>query len=168
MEALREAVVNGIVHRDYRAAANTQIYIFRDRVEIVTPGGLPPGMREEDFGVKSVPRNPLLFGVFQRMGLVEQIGSGIRRIHRRCQEQPESQPESQLEARLVELLRDGPLAKSELSKALGQKEVSGPLNKTIRKLIRQGILEFTIPAKPSSRLQRYRLTGLGGGHGASR
>jgi len=164
VEALREAVVNGIVHRDYRAAANTQIYIFRDRVEIVTPGGLPPGMREEDFGVKSVPRNPLLFGVFQRMGLVEQIGSGIRRIHRRCQEQPESQ----LEARLVELLRDGPLAKSELSKALGQKEVSGPLNKAIRKPIRQGILEFTIPAKPSSRLQRYRLTGLGGGHGASR
>ena len=188
VEALREAVVNGIVHRDYRAAANTHIYIFRDRVEIVTPGGLPPGMREEDLGVKSVPRNPLLFGVFQRMGLVEQIGSGICRIHRRCEEygvaepqiqvteswvtttffrpdlgRPESRPESRLEARVVELLHDGPLAKSAISKALGQKKDSGQLNRTIRKLIRQEVLEFTIPEKPSSRLQRYRLTARGRG-----
>jgi ATP-dependent DNA helicase RecG len=36
-------------------------------------------MKEEDFGHKSVPRNPLLFGLFYRMDLVEQIGSGIRR-----------------------------------------------------------------------------------------
>ena len=47
-------------------------------VEIVTPGGLPVGMREEDLGHKSVPRNPLLFSLFYRTGLVEQ--SGIKRI----------------------------------------------------------------------------------------
>ena len=40
--ALREAVVNAIAHRDYRSTANVQVYIFQDRVEIVTPGGLPP------------------------------------------------------------------------------------------------------------------------------
>ena len=39
--ALREAVVNAIAHRDYRSTANAQLYIFQDRVEIVTPGGLP-------------------------------------------------------------------------------------------------------------------------------
>jgi len=86
-EALREAVVNAIAHRDYRSSANVQIYIFHDRVEIVTPGGLPAGMREKDLGVKSVPRNPLLFGILQRMDLVEQIGSGIRRIRQLCREQ---------------------------------------------------------------------------------
>ena len=50
VSALREAVVNAIAHRDYRSTANVQVYIFHDRVEIVTPGGLPAGMREEESG----------------------------------------------------------------------------------------------------------------------
>lgn len=42
-------------------------------------------MREEDLGLRSVPRNPLLFGILYRMGgLVEQIGSGIKRIRDAC------------------------------------------------------------------------------------
>ena len=84
--ALREAVVNAIAHRDYRSTANVQVYIFQDRVEVVTPGGLPAGMRELDLGSRSVPRNPLLFSMLYRMKLVEQIGSGIRRIHDSCTE----------------------------------------------------------------------------------
>lgn len=80
------AVVNAIAHRDYRSTANVQIYIFHDRLEIVTPGGLPAGMREEDLGVKSVPRNPLLFGMFYRMGMVERVGSGIKRIRQMCRD----------------------------------------------------------------------------------
>ena len=90
--ALREAIVNVIAHRDYRSTANVQVYIFQDRVEIVTPGGLPAGMREEDLGSKSVPRNPLLFGMLYRMKLVEQIGSGIRRIHDACSEYGVAEP----------------------------------------------------------------------------
>ena len=83
-DALREAMVNAIAHRDYRSTAKVQVHIFYDRLEIVTPGGLPAGMREEDLGIRSVPRNPLLFGMFHRMGMVEQIGSGIRRIRQEC------------------------------------------------------------------------------------
>ena len=90
--ALREALVNAIAHRDYRSTANVQVYVFRDRLEIVTPGGLPAGMREEDLGTKSVPRNPLLFGMFYRMGLVEQIGSGIRRIRQLCRDYEVAEP----------------------------------------------------------------------------
>ncbi len=85
-DALREALVNAIAHRDYRSTANVQIYVFRDRLEIVSPGGLPAGMREEDLGARSVPRNPLLFSLLFRMGLVEQIGSGIRRIRQLCRD----------------------------------------------------------------------------------
>lgn len=46
-EALRETVVNALAHRDYRSTANVQVYIFKDRVEIVSPGGLP---RRDDRG----------------------------------------------------------------------------------------------------------------------
>lgn len=57
-DALREAIVNAIAHQDYRSAGLTQIYIFSDRVEIVSPGGLPAGMTQNYLGVKSIPRDP--------------------------------------------------------------------------------------------------------------
>ena len=86
MPCVNEALVDAIAHRDYRSTANVQTYIFHDRLEIVSPGGLPAGMREEDLGTRTVPRNPLLLGVLYRMGLVEQIGSGIRRIRQLCRD----------------------------------------------------------------------------------
>jgi ATP-dependent DNA helicase RecG len=58
-------------------------------------------------------------------------------------------------------LSGGPLAKSELSARLGQKEVSGRLNQLIRVLLADQTIELTIPDKPNSRLQKYRLTGKG-------
>ena len=91
-EALREAVANAVAHRDYRSTANVQIYVFKDRVEVVSPGGLPAGMREADLGAKSMPRNPLLFGMLYRMDVVENIGSGIRRIRDLCREHDVAEP----------------------------------------------------------------------------
>ena len=91
-EAIREAVVNALAHRDYRSAANVQIYLFKDRLEVVSPGGLPAGMTEAALGLKSIPRNPLLFGVLHRMEAVEQIGSGIRRIRELCREHGVAEP----------------------------------------------------------------------------
>ena len=80
-EALREAILNAIVHRDYFVrGANIQIYIFSDRVEITNPGGLVKGMTIKDLGKKSLSRNNLLFGLMQRMDLVEKSGSGFLRI----------------------------------------------------------------------------------------
>ena len=91
-EALREAVANAAAHRDYRSTANVQIYVFKDRIEIVSPGGLPAGMTEPDLGVKSMPRNPLLFGMLYRMNVVEDIGSGIKRIRELCREHGVAEP----------------------------------------------------------------------------
>ena len=91
-EAIREAVVNALAHRDYRSTANVQIYLFTDRLEIVSPGGLPAGMTEADLGIKSIPRNPLLFGILHRMEAVERIGSGIRRIRDLCREHGVAEP----------------------------------------------------------------------------
>src|SRR3989344_242256 len=79
-EALREALLNAIVHRDYFSNAEIQVYIFKDRLEIVNPGGLVPGIRLSDLGKKSLSRNKLLFGLLSRMSLVEKAGTGILRI----------------------------------------------------------------------------------------
>ena len=88
------------------------------RVEIVTPGGLPAGMREEDLGSKSVPRNPLLFSTLYRMKLVEQIGSGIRRIHDACLEQDATIPAD----------HPGPAGAGGMDESSGYPEV-GPRNR---------------------------------------
>lgn len=78
--------------------------------------------------------------------------------------QPESQPESRpesLEVRVLRLLTAEPLAKAGLSSGLRQKEISGQLNKVIRLMLAEQTIEYTIPDKPSSRLQKYRLTAKG-------
>lgn len=56
--------------------------IFSDRVEITSPGGLVKGITKKDLGKKSLSRNNLLFGLLQRMGLVEKVGSGIIRMRK--------------------------------------------------------------------------------------
>ena len=68
----------------------------------------------------------------------------------------ESQPES-LRDRVVRLLEDGALSKSEISHRLDQKVISGQLNKVLKALLAEGIVEYTVPEKPKSRLQKYRM-----------
>lgn len=81
LDALREAVVNAIIHRDY-SIKGTSIYVrvFDDRVEIENPGGLVEGMAKRDFGKSSVRRNPILADLFHRMDKVERMGTGINRM----------------------------------------------------------------------------------------
>ena len=79
--ALKESIINALSHRDYYdKGGRTMIELFDDRVEITNPGGLVSAISQQEFGTKSSTRNPLVFGLFQRMDMVEQVGSGIRRI----------------------------------------------------------------------------------------
>lgn len=78
-EALKEALLNAAIHRDYfEIGARIMVEIFDDRVEISNPGELL--FEKEKFGKKSVARNPIIFDIFNRLGLVEKVGSGIKRI----------------------------------------------------------------------------------------
>lgn len=80
-EALREAVINAVIHRDYfEKGANVMVEIFDDRIEISSPGGLVKGLSEADFGKKSILRNPGIAGLFHRMGYIEKMGTGIKRM----------------------------------------------------------------------------------------
>ena len=79
--ALKEAVINAIVHNDYSRNAVPTIEIFSDRIAITSYGGLPDGLsRESFFECCSMPRNRELMRVFRDVGLVEQLGSGMGRI----------------------------------------------------------------------------------------
>lgn len=79
--ALKEAIINALCHRDYYdKGAKITIELFKDRVEITNPGGLTSAITEAEFGRKSHSRNPLIFGLFVRIHMVEQVGSGVGRI----------------------------------------------------------------------------------------
>ncbi len=79
---LREAVINALVHTDYsQHGAPIRIAFFDDRIEIENPGILLPGMTIEDMkdGVSKI-RNPVIARIFRELDLIEQWGSGVRRI----------------------------------------------------------------------------------------
>ena len=79
--ALKEAVVNAIIHNDYSNGIPPVFEIFSDRFVITSSGGLPQELNQEEFfeGI-SAPRNKELMRVFKDVKLVEQLGSGIQRI----------------------------------------------------------------------------------------
>lgn len=86
--ALREAIVNAVVHADYaQRGTPLRIAIFDDRIEVDNPGGLPPGLTIEDIrqGVSKL-RNRVLGRVFHELRLIEQWGSGIQRMTAVCHE----------------------------------------------------------------------------------
>ena len=81
--ALREAVINAIVHNDYSFEVPPKFEIFPDRLEITSAGRLPESLtREEFFNVISIPRDKELMRIYRDVELVESLGSGIPRILR--------------------------------------------------------------------------------------
>ena len=80
--AFREAIANALIHRAWDVESQIRILMFDDRIEIISPGGLPAGITEEEYlsGKLSVLRNRNLANVFYRLGFVEIFGTGITRI----------------------------------------------------------------------------------------
>lgn len=81
-KAFREAVANALVHRTWNINAQIKISMFDDRIEVTSPGGLPDGLSKEEYlaGQIFILRNPIIAGVFFRLGLIEQFGTGVQRI----------------------------------------------------------------------------------------
>ena len=181
---------DAVAHRNYTSNGSVQVMLFADRLEVWNPGALPPSLTLEKLRHPhgSVPFNPQLAEPLYLTKYIERMGTGTGDMIRRCREvglpepqftvsdgfvttiwrkagqvaasQPESQPES-IELRVLRLLTKEPLSKSAISSALGQKEISGHLNQVIRVLLNDQTLEYTLPDKPNSRLQQYRLTEKG-------
>ena len=80
--AFREAIANALIHRVWDVDSQIRVSMFDDRIEVVSPGGLPSGITEEEYlsGKLSVLRNRNLANVFYRLGFVEIFGTGIARI----------------------------------------------------------------------------------------
>jgi len=92
-DALREAVINAVCHRDYfEKGARVMVEIFDNRVDIVSPGGVCKGITPENFGTISITRNPNIANMLHRCGYIEQMGTGIERMRNATREARVAQP----------------------------------------------------------------------------
>ena len=80
-KALREAIVNAVCHRDYfNRGSHVLVEVFKNKVRICNPGGLPSALDKKDFGEVAIRRNPLIASLLSKMQYMEQVGTGIKRI----------------------------------------------------------------------------------------
>jgi ATP-dependent DNA helicase RecG len=192
--ALREILLNAVMHRDYSdAGGHVAIAVFDDRIEIRSTGRLPSGVTVEQLSGphRSELRNPLIAGAFHRTGAVEIWGRGTNRVIEECQRYGIASPtfddrggslvvtfrapvipgagaeptdqvgtKSGLSRDQVEILRlcREPQPLLAMMAAIGRQNRTKFRDGLIKPLIEAGLLELTIPDKPQSRLQKYRLT----------
>lgn len=97
-EALREAILNALAHRDYTVSSPIRLIIFNDRIEIRTPGSLPNTVEIEDlrYGIH-VLRNPIIYSMLLRLGYVTNAGSGIPRMIRLIKKNIGKEPDFKIE-----------------------------------------------------------------------
>jgi ATP-dependent DNA helicase RecG len=108
--ATREAILNAIGHRDYRNQGSVFIRQFARRLEIVSPGGFPPGISVENVIDRQSPRNRRIVDNFARCGLVERAGQGFNRIYEETIRQSKPLPDfTHTDAHQVSLTLHGEL-----------------------------------------------------------
>jgi len=132
LEALREAVINALIHRDYTVTTDIQIRIYDDELSIWNPGGLPPQLTVEQLREPqhlSVLRNPFLAQAFYYAGYIERWGTGTARIITLCRKQGLPEPEFDADALQfrVRFLKD-PYTPERLRKmALNERQIKAVL-----------------------------------------
>ena len=184
-KALKEAVINAMVHSDYTLSTTPIIELYSDRIEITSGGGLPQGLSQEEFleGV-TAPRNKELIRVFKDVDLIENIGSGVLRIldayDKSCfkfmdhflrvsfkyKENPFEYDEK-TDKKTTKKIKVKPQEKDvlnfckdaktlkEITTYFGFKDISTFKKNYINPLLEKGTLQLTIPEQPKNRNQKY-------------
>lgn len=183
--ALREAVINAIVHNDFSREVPPKFELFSDRLEITSTGAIPAGFSEEEFFMGySVPQNKELMRVFRDLDIVEQMGSGIKRILQAYPESiyqftpnfirvvmpfdgtpqatdqaprkhPAGSPQAgSVEEQILEFCLQ-PKSRAEIQEHLGLKDREHFRTTILNPLLDSGQLLRTLPDKPTSPKQQF-------------
>jgi predicted HTH transcriptional regulator len=200
IEAIREVVINALVHASY-AERGTPIRVgfYDNRIVVESPGGLVPGLTVETMRGRSRLRNPSLARIFRDAGLIEQWGSGVNRVYSEIAKAGLPAPDIE---EIVDRVRvtihvadhsaaprpagqdaytcskdgghvgrydvgmlgaavDGPVHRDVLLEAVGLRPLSQNYTRHVVPLLDAGLLAMTVPDKPRSKAQRYRITDAG-------
>lgn len=92
-KVVREAILNAVSHRDYRLHGSVFVRQYPTKIEIVSPGGFPPGITPENILSRQSPRNRRVAEAFARCGLVERSGQGADRMFEECIKESKPKPD---------------------------------------------------------------------------
>ncbi|MBI3273378.1 MAG: DUF4062 domain-containing protein [Planctomycetes bacterium] len=195
-EAVAEALVNAVAHRDYASNASVQVMLFADRLEVWNPGELPLSLTLDELRRPhaSIPRNPLIAEPMFLAHYSEKAGTGILDMIARCREAGTPLPEFRQsggqfvqvlgrpkvaetpevtpqvapqvttgvapEVRLARLV-SGEMTRQQLQKALRLKDAKHFREAYLQPALDAGLIEMTIPDKPQSKQQKFRLAAAG-------
>ena len=183
--AVREAVLNALVHRDYSIHTEgmpIQIRMFRDRIEIHSPGGIYGRLTAAQLGkIQADTRNPSIVTALELLHITENRYSGIPTI-RRCMAESklpepifmddrgtfkvilyngEAAAENQQKAKATDreeellLFLRTPRTRAEIAEHLGIGTINYAMQAYVEPLIRKGLVKLTIPEQPRSRKQQF-------------
>lgn len=110
LEALREAIINALIHRNYQKHSDVRVFIFDNRVEVINPGTFPEGV-SPDAPVHE-PVNPILSQFMYDVGFIERYGSGIRMMKRLSEEWGNKAPRYELHPLETKIIFDSPIQES--------------------------------------------------------
>ena len=132
--AFREAIANALIHRVWDVDSQIRVSMFDDRIEVVSPGGLPSGITAEEYlsGKLSVLRNRNLANVFYRLGFVEIFGTGITRI-KQLYEESLVKPDFEISENIIKIVL--PIFENNLNLTEDETIIYKVLSKTMLKPI---------------------------------
>ena len=110
LAALREAIINALIHRNYQKHSDVRVFIFDNRVEIINPGTFPEGV-SPDAPIHE-PVNPILSQFMYDVGFIERYGSGIRMMKRLSEEWGNKAPRYELHPLETKIIFDSPIQES--------------------------------------------------------
>ncbi len=203
-QAVTEAIVNAVCHRDYTSSGSVQVMLFADRFEVSNPGNIPHELTIEELYTthRSMPANPLLAEAMYLNGTIERMGTGteemtklclakglgkpefisnygfqtiIRRKNGQTTEQtvdriltdtvpvtvPVTAPVNAPVEKLIKTIGNGSFSRAGIMEKLQLSHKQSFLHNYIQPALKLGVIEMTIPDKPNSRMQKYRLTDKG-------
>ena len=110
LAALREAIINALIHRNYQKHSDVRVFIFDNRVEIINPGTFPEGV-SPDAPIHE-PVNPILSQFMYDVGFIERYGSGIKMMKRLSEEWGNKAPRYELHLLETKVIFDSPIQES--------------------------------------------------------
>ena len=110
LDALREAIINALIHRNYQETADVRVFIFDNRVEVINPGTFPEGVSPDEPSHK--PVNPTLSQLMFDVGFIERYGAGIRMMKRLSAEWGNTEPRYEFHPLQTTIIFDSPIQES--------------------------------------------------------
>ena len=110
LDALREAIINALIHRNYQEPADVRVFIFDNRVEVISPGTFPEGVSPDEPTHK--PVNPILSQLMFDVGFIERYGAGIRMMKRLSEEWGNKEPRYEFHPLQTTIIFDSPIQES--------------------------------------------------------